>query len=123
MNIVQYATEKGKRQVAVVKDGMLHATQTGVRLKPPSVPTGFTDGHLVIRPEFLRFLEKASDASNAVTGRLYNEYALGSRIQYQVRVGENIFVVEKLRQQAFTGKLDDDVTIGWDAADAILVTD
>lgn len=109
--------------VSLGKDGMLHATQTGVRLKPPSVPTGFTDGHLVIRPEFLRFLEKASDASNAVTGRLYNEYALGSRIQYQVRVGENIFVVEKLRQQAFTGKLDDDVTIGWDAADAILVTD
>ncbi|MCA0433151.1 MAG: ABC transporter ATP-binding protein [Proteobacteria bacterium] len=92
-------------------------------LKPPRVPEGFENGHLVIRPEYLRFLAKAGDADNALTGRLYNEYALGSRIQYQVRVGDTVFVVEKLRQQPFTGKLDDDVIIGWDAKDAILVTD
>jgi spermidine/putrescine transport system ATP-binding protein len=93
------------------------------RFKPPKVPAGFSHGHLVIRPEFLRFLHKPSETDNAVTGRLYNEYALGSRIQYQVRVDEAVFVVEKLRQQAFTGKLDDEVRIGWDAKDAILVTD
>ncbi len=65
----------------------------------------------------------ASSASRAtprtaLDGRLYNEYALGSRIQYQVRVGEQVFVVEKLRQQAFAGKLDDEVLIGWDATDS-----
>ena len=38
---------------------------------------------------------------HASSGRLYNEYALGSRIQYQVRVGDQVFVVEKLRQQAY----------------------
>ena len=32
-------------------------------------------------------------------------------------------MVEKLRQQSYKGKLDDDVIIGWDAGDAILVTD
>ena len=58
-----------------------------------------------------------------MSGRLYNEYALGSRIQYQVRVGEQVFIVEKLRQQMFAGKLDDEVRIGWDAKDSILVTD
>ena len=109
--------------VALGKDGLLHAVQTGIPLKPPRIPAGFSNGHLVIRPEFLRFLSKAAEADNSVSGRLYNEYALGSRIQYQVRVGESVFVVEKLRQQAFSGKLDDDVIIGWDAADAILVTD
>ena len=51
-------------------------------------------------------------------GRLYNEYALGSRIQYQVRVGDQVFIVEKLRQQAYSGKLDE-VLIGWDAEDCI----
>ena len=66
---------------------------------------------------------RRNEADNAVSGRLYNEYALGSRIQYQVRVGDSVFVVEKLRQQPFTGKLDDEVIIGWDARDAILVTD
>jgi spermidine/putrescine transport system ATP-binding protein len=77
----------------------------------------------VIRPEFVRFLSAPSEADNALEGRLYNEYALGSRIQYQVRVGEQVFIVEKLRQQAYTGGLDDVVTIGWDAADSILVGD
>lgn len=109
--------------VSLGKDGSLHATETGARLRPPAIPPGFTQGHLVIRPEFLRFLDKASDADNAMTGRLYNEYVLGSRIQYQVRVGGTVFAVEKLRQQAFKGKLDDEVIIGWDAGDAILVTD
>ena len=67
------------------------------------VPDGFRDRSLVIRPEFMRFLSSPSEAENVLIGRLYNEYALGSRIQYQVRVGEQVFVVEKLRQQAFKG--------------------
>jgi spermidine/putrescine transport system ATP-binding protein len=103
--------------------GLLNSPEIAGKLKPPKLPSGFSHGHLVIRPEFLRFLRKPSEADNAVTGRLYNEYALGSRIQYQVRVGETVFVVEKLRQQAFAGRLDDEVHVGWDAADAIVVTD
>jgi spermidine/putrescine transport system ATP-binding protein len=109
--------------VSLGHDGLLHAADTGRRLKPPSIPEGFSAGHLVIRPEYLRFLASAGEADNAVSGRLYNEYVLGSRIQYQVRVGETVFVIEKLRQQAFAGRLDDAVTIGWNAGDAILVAD
>jgi spermidine/putrescine transport system ATP-binding protein len=109
--------------VSLASDGLLHASLTGARYKPPAIPAGFTKGHLVIRPEFLRFVSKPSDVDNAVSGKLYNEYELGSRIQYQVRVGDSVFAVEKLRQQAFKGRLDDEVTIGWDARDAILVTD
>jgi spermidine/putrescine transport system ATP-binding protein len=93
------------------------------RINPPALKPGFQQGYLVIRPEYLRFLANPGEADNAISGRLYNEYALGSRIQYQVRVGEKVFVVEKLRQQPFSGKLDDEVWIGWNAADAILVTD
>jgi spermidine/putrescine transport system ATP-binding protein len=87
---------------------------------PPGAPE-VQSGHLVIRPEYVRFLSKPDDAANSLTGRLYNEYALGSRIQYQVRVGEQVFVVEKLRQQAYQGKLDDQVLIGWDTQHSILV--
>ena len=76
-----------------------------------------TNGHLVIRPEFVRFLSSPSEADNSLEGRLYNEYALGSRIQYQVRVGEQVFIVEKLRQQAYSGRLDDIVRIGWNAGE------
>ena len=76
-------------------------------------------------PARIRALPRAARRrpTTALTGRLYNEYALGSRIQYQVRVGEQVFIVEKLRQQAYRGRLDDEVTIGWDAGDSILVGD
>ena len=109
--------------VDLATDGLLKSVSHAGKLKPPTLPAGFVSGHLVIRPEFMRFITTPSEADNSVTGRLYNEYALGSRIQYQVRVGEAVFVVEKLRQQAFVGTLDEMVTIGWDAADSILVTD
>jgi spermidine/putrescine transport system ATP-binding protein len=104
-------------------NGTLSAAEFDATFKaPPSAPAAEA-GHLVIRPESVRFLADPSEAENALKGRLYNEYALGSRIQYQVRVGEQVFIVEKLRQQAFRGRLDDEVTIGWDARDSILVGD
>jgi spermidine/putrescine transport system ATP-binding protein len=104
-------------------DGRLDAAELGVELRAPGIPPGFVQGHLVVRPEFMRFLEGAERADNRLTGRLYNEYALGSRIQYQVRVGDHVFVVERLRQQAFHGRLDATVTIGWDVKDSLLVRD
>ncbi|MGH6720288.1 MAG: ABC transporter ATP-binding protein [Alphaproteobacteria bacterium] len=104
-------------------DGGLDATELGVELRAPGIPPGFAQGHLVVRPEFMRFLDRPDQADNHLTGRLYNEYALGSRIQYQVRVGDHVFVVERLRQQAFHGRLDATVTIGWDVRDSLLVGD
>ena len=106
-----------------VRDGGIHAPEFDAIFRSPAMPAGFTKGHLVVRPESLRFLTAPGEAENSLTGRVYNEYALGSRIQYQVRVGEHVFIVEKLRQQAFAGRLDDNVLIGWDAKDSILVTD
>ena len=91
--------------------------------KPPNLPNGFSSGHLVIRPEFMRFLDAANDAQNSLKGRLYNEYALGSRIQYQIRAGDHVFIVEKLRQQAPALSLDQEVLIGWDAKDSVLVSE
>ena len=92
-------------------------------IAPPALPVGFREGFLVIRPESVRFLDRGAKADNQLRGRLYNEYVLGSRVQYQVRADEQVFVVEKLREQAHPGKLDDEVLIGWDARDSILVAD
>jgi spermidine/putrescine transport system ATP-binding protein len=104
-------------------NGRLRADTVGAEFLPPRPLDGFSAGSLVVRPEFLRFLDRPDATQNALKGRLYNEYALGSRIQYQVRVGETVLIVEKLRQQAYSGKLDDEVLIGWDARDSILVND
>jgi spermidine/putrescine transport system ATP-binding protein len=104
-------------------NGKLKSPSINGDLTTPTPPESFQSGYLVIRPEFLRFLEQKQDAQNAVSGKLYNEYVLGSRIQYQIRAGEQVFVVEKLRQQAYRGERDDNVIIGWDAKDSILVED
>ena len=107
--------------VTLASTGKLACVSLRTEFAAERIPPGFNDGHLVVRPEFLRFLTQASEAENVLTGRLYNEYALGSRIQYQVRVGEQVFLVEKLRQQAYGGARDDEVMIGWDGRDSIVV--
>ncbi|WP_291158024.1 ABC transporter ATP-binding protein [Hyphomicrobium sp.] len=103
--------------------GSVRSQTLGASFKVPPAAIESKAQCLVVRPEFLRFLNSPSDAQNSLKGVLYNEYALGSRIQYQVRVGEKVFLVEKLRQQPFKGKLDDEVLIGWDPENSILVAD
>jgi len=109
--------------VRLVNGNRLQSEELGADFSAPGMPAGFSVGHLVVRPESLRIIERREDAENVLTGTLYNEYALGSRIQYQVRVGDQVFIVERLRQQALNGRLDTEVLIGWNARDSILVGD
>lgn len=88
-----------------------------------AMPAGFRQGYLVIRPEFMRFAGDGEEVENRLTGKLYNEYELGSRIQYQVRVAGHVFLLERLRQRPFRAGLDEDVVVGWNAKDSILVAD
>lgn len=109
--------------VALNGSGKLKAADLDAEFTSPPMPGGFQSGHLVVRPESMRIIEGNDPAENRLSGKLYNEYALGSRIQYQVRVGEQVFIVERLRQQAFGGAIDSEVQIGWNARDSILVGD
>ncbi len=103
--------------------GQLRGKTLNGHFAAPAIPPGFSSGHLVVRPEFVRIVAQPGETENSVSGKLYNEYALGSRIQYQVRVGQQVFTLERLRQQAYEGRLDDTVTIGWDARDSVLVSE
>jgi len=104
-------------------DGALHAREVARALKGPKLPDGATRGHLVIRPEALRFLGSGETADNVLEGELYNEYALGSRVQYHVQIGARMFVVERLREQRAAAAPGTTVTVGWNAADSIIVPD
>ncbi|MFO1039304.1 MAG: ABC transporter ATP-binding protein [Geminicoccaceae bacterium] len=86
-------------------------------------PTADGAGYIVIRPEFLHFLDDAGQADNVLPGVVYNEYTLGSRLQYQVRVHDKVFVVECSRRYAWKGGLDQPVMVGWNAADAVFIKD
>ncbi len=119
--VSEFMGEVNILDVVADADGMVFAEAFGARLTAPAHTIAFQKGHLVIRPESMRFLTEREEAENSFEGTLYNEYALGSRIQYQVRVSEHVFVVELLRQRAFAGRRDERVLIGWNAADSILV--
>ncbi|HXV23000.1 MAG TPA: ABC transporter ATP-binding protein [Alphaproteobacteria bacterium] len=121
--VSEFMGEVNVIDVVADSNGLVFAEAFGVQLTAPAHGPVFQKGHLVIRPESMRFLRQPEDAENRFEGTLYNEYALGSRIQYQIRVGEHVFMVEQLRQHAFAGRLDDRVLIGWNAVDSILVKD
>ncbi|MBC8130058.1 MAG: ABC transporter ATP-binding protein [Rhizobiaceae bacterium] len=76
---------------------------------------------IVVRPEFLRFVERPEEADNCMSGILYNEYSLGSRVQYQVRVGASVMLAEVSRGLGRTAAIDQPVLVGWDAKNAIVV--
>jgi len=99
------------------------AEEGGARLKlivPPGLASAAKVA-VVVRPEFMRFVDKPSGADNVMEGTIYNEYSLGSRIQYQVRVGDKTCLLELSRANAYKGPADRPVLIGWDASDAIVV--
>ncbi|MFM9841695.1 MAG: ABC transporter ATP-binding protein [Dongiaceae bacterium] len=120
--VSEFMGEVNVFDVRLQDDGRLASNAVPGSFIPPRLPPDFTSGYLVVRPESVRFLIKADQTENHVRGRVYNEYALGSRIQFQVRAGDQVFIVETLRQQMIGGRRDDDVLIGWNAADSILVT-
>ncbi len=85
----------------------------------PAIESGF----LIIRPEVMKIGGVAESLPNQIRGVLFNDYALGSRIQYQVRSadGENQWLVERLQDEPYAGQAGESVTIGWRAEDSILV--
>jgi spermidine/putrescine transport system ATP-binding protein len=88
------------------------------RVRPPDSGAALDEAFVVVRPEFMRFLADGDTADNRVEGVVYNEYSLGSRIQYQVRVGERVMLLELSRARALPPGADSHVVVGWDAADA-----
>lgn len=81
-------------------------------------------GTLMVRPEFVRFLPAGETADFIVSGVLHAEYALGSRIQYEVETANGkILTVEKLREDRFSGAPGDKVMLGFDADAAHLINE
>jgi spermidine/putrescine transport system ATP-binding protein len=90
-----------------------------VLLPPGALPEG-PEASVVIRPEYMRFVTPEAGADNTLSGTIFNEYSLGSRLQYQVRgKSGRTFLVEVPRAGAWSG--GGEVTIGWDARNAIVV--
>lgn len=92
------------------------ANDCGVELSPGET------GTLMVRPEYMRFLSGSETCDFIVRGVLRDEYALGSRLQYQIETSAGQTVtVEKLREDRFTGSPGDEVVLGFDAEHVHLI--
>jgi spermidine/putrescine transport system ATP-binding protein len=102
-------------------DGSLHSERLQTAFAPPpGTPADFRSGVLIIRPENMGFANGAANGANEVEGEVFNEYLLGSRIQYQVRAGELTFIVEELRADSSGHRAGEKVRLAWKPAESML---
>jgi spermidine/putrescine transport system ATP-binding protein len=86
-----------------------------------SLQNGLT-GTLMVRPEYVRFLTSTATADFVLRGILRAEYALGSRIQYEVETSAGqMLTIEKLREDRFSGVEGSEVILGFDAENIHLI--
>ena len=108
-------------------DGGLRSEGVAVEVGEGVAASGLTlppeeSGTVIVRPEFVRFLDAAEGNDFVVQGRLLEEYALGSRLQYAVEVeGGARLTVEKLRENRYRGEVGDTVRLGWDVEHTHLI--
>jgi len=81
-------------------------------------------GTLMVRPEYVQFQAPGETNDFIVRGIMRAEFALGSRIQYEVEAADcSILTVEKLREDRFSGQIGDQVVLGWNAEHTHLIGD
>ncbi len=97
-------------------DGLTIAPGVSVdNLKPGS------QGLLMVRPEYVRFIRDDESFDFSVTGILHGEYALGSRIQYEIETPDRMVTVEKLREDRFAASEGQEVSVGFNVANTHLI--
>ena len=121
--VAEFMGEVNTLEVEAVGPDTVRVTGGGPDLAVRNMPSDFTTGFLIIRPEVMKLGREASEMVNTLTGTLFNDYALGSRIQYQIRTpDDDHWLVERLQDESFEGTLGDEVALGWRPEDSILVS-
>lgn len=80
-------------------------------------------GLLMTRPEYVHFASDPGKFDFTLTGTLHGEYALGSRIQYEIQTSGGIVTVEKLREDRLTTDKGREVTLGFDAQNTHFISE
>ena len=72
-----------------------------------------SSGFLMVRPEYMRFVDGSKKFQFRLSGKLHGEYALGSRIQYELESTAGSVTVEKLREDRLSAKPGDIIEVGF----------
>lgn len=70
-------------------------------------------GLLMVRPENMRFPQNGDSHDFTLSGVLHGEYALGSRIQYEIETPIGMVTVEKLREDRLSADEGDTLIVGF----------
>jgi len=104
-------------------DGKITSPTLSVR--PGVELSDLTPGHeglLMVRPEYLRLADGGS-FDFTLSGVVHGEYALGSRIQYEIETENGMVTVEKLREDRLSAAEGQKVTLGFNAANTHFIGD
>ncbi|MGN0915461.1 MAG: ABC transporter ATP-binding protein [Succinivibrio sp.] len=81
------------------------------------------EGYIIVRPEALRLIKDGDSADNVVECKILNQFSLGSRSQFQLSFGKKEITLELPRSEVQAVGNSEVINIGWDAEDAIFVTE
>ena len=80
-------------------------------------------GYIIVRPESLKLIKDGVTADNIVECKILNQFSLGSRSQFQLSFGRKEITLELPRSEVQEIGEREVISIGWNAEDAIFVTE
>ena len=119
--VSEFMGEVNSFKVRPEADGTLVDMKTGrpIIVAPDAAPAGLKSGVLVVRPEDMLMGKQIPEGAACVLkGQIVNEYVLGSRVQYQVKSEDELYLVEKIRAADDDETVGSNVEIGWRTSDA-----
>jgi len=120
--VAEFFGEVNKFAVSFSHAGGWYSAETGqiFQFELPEHLASATQALVVVRPEYMHLVEPGQHYDNQLTGTVFNEYSLGSRIQFQVRCGSCSVLVEVPRTWAGQLRAGATVSIGFNIADALV---
>ncbi|GAB5509524.1 MAG: ABC transporter ATP-binding protein [Hyphomicrobiales bacterium] len=123
--VAEFMGEVNLFPVTVGKDHTLSGSNLTVRAQAAqeTLEAGST-GLLMVRPEFVQFASSPDAFDYTLSGQVHEEYAFGSRIQYEIKMPDGqVVTVEKLREDRLDHDADKNVILGFDASRTHLIGD
>lgn len=104
-----------------------HPVSDALEIRPGARVEGLeADGYglMMVRPEYVRFVRDGESHDFTLSGVLHGEYALGSRIQYEIETPSGAMVtVEKLREDRFDATEGQRVSVGFNTDAAHFISE
>lgn len=123
--VAEFMGEVNLFEVCADKSGALSGA--GLNVRDGVVQSTIVDGDaglLMVRPEYIQFASNDKKFDYEISGKILVEYALGSRIQYEIEGPEGkIITVEKLREERLEQAEGQSVDLGFNTENTHLIGD